>query len=52
MSSACHNSIASSASYMVADGESEADKFEALGMKLPPGKKLKQNHSGDDENGE
>ena len=37
---------------MVADGESEAYKFEALGMKLPPGKKSKHNHTSDDENGE
>ena len=52
MCSARHNSIASSAAYMVADGESEANKFVALGMKLPPEKKSKQYHSGDDENGE
>ena len=52
MSSARHNSYASTASYMVADGESETHKFKALGMKLPPGKKSKHNHSGVDENGE
>ena len=45
MESARHLSFSSSTSYMVADGESENSKFQALGMKLSPKKKRKINNS-------
>ena len=48
MASSRHLSFSSSTSYMVADGESESSKFQALGMKLPPSKKLKIDNADDD----
>lgn len=41
MSSSCHCSVTSSASYTVADGESKSNKFAALGMERSPLKRRK-----------
>ena len=41
MSSSRHRCVTSSASYMVADGESESHKFSALGMERSPLKRRK-----------
>ena len=48
--SARHTSFASSASYIVSDGQSENDKFKALGMIASP--KKTDSTAGDDVNGE
>merc|ERR1712197_174783 len=51
MSSSCHRSVTSSASYMVADGESESHKLSALGMERSPLKRRKVDGNDDADDG-